>query len=167
MPKAPAAHVGHSVPGRLRIKVPSKRSDAVYFAGIQDELSGCPGVLKVEVNALTGSVLLVHAGEPDTVGRFGEERDLFRLAAAPPSPPLRERVSDSVARLNGGISLLLGGPVDWRTCAVLGLVGLGLVQLARGQILAPAVTLLWYAATAGPLAETAGMDTQGRTATGD
>jgi hypothetical protein len=35
-------------------------------------------------------------------------------------------------------------PLDLRSAAATGLFALGTVQLLRGQVLAPAVTLFWY-----------------------
>ena len=150
-----SAYVGHSVPGRLRIKIPSKRNDTEYFARTRRVLSDCPGVTAVDVSALTGSVLLLHAVDAEKIGDYAQQHGLFQVASpASQSPSLHNQVAERLGTLNETISGILGRMVDLRASLFAALVGLALVQLFRGNVLAPTVTLLWYAAGVAMFAQT-------------
>jgi hypothetical protein len=82
---AHTAHVVHQTRGRLRLKVPAARNKHAYLAQVHKALTSVSGVLEVEVNPLTGSVLLRHAAAPDhefrdRLARFAEEAGLFTLS---------------------------------------------------------------------------------------
>lgn len=64
----------HLIPGRVRLR--SRQLRALPEAGpaIEQALAAVPGVQSVEVNALTGSILIRY--EP---GRLGSEEGLRRL----------------------------------------------------------------------------------------
>src|SRR5918992_4993524 len=95
-----SAYVGHSVPGRLRIKIPSKRNDTEYFAGIRRELSNCPGVTAVDVSALTASVLVLHAADAEAIGDYAQQHGLFQVASpTSQSPSLHSQVTERLAPL--------------------------------------------------------------------
>ena len=74
-----SAFVVHELFGRLRLRIPEKRKDGAYFAELAERLSECPGVTRVESNALTGSVLLLHTEETTAtdVARYAEQTALF------------------------------------------------------------------------------------------
>jgi hypothetical protein len=149
-----SAYVGHSVPGRLRIKIPSKRNDTEYFAGIRRELSNCPGVTAVDVSALTASVLVLHAADAEAIGDYAQQHGLFQVASpTSQSPSLHSQVTERLAPLNETVSGILGLVVDLRASLFAVLVGLALVQLFRGNVLSSTVTLLWYAVGAAMLAQ--------------
>jgi hypothetical protein len=59
---------------------------------------------------------------------------------------LAESVARKAQRLDGVLRRVTGGQLDVRALAFLALAGGALYQLLRGQILAPAATLGWYAA---------------------
>lgn len=141
----PTAYVVHSLPGRLRLKIPARRGDAGYFAALSAALRACPGVQSVETNAMTAGVL-IHYPPPLTAA------DLAAAAAAAApldleygSPPVRSVAENLAAQFQRADSVLRrgsGGQVDFRSVSVLTLLGLALYQLARGEILQPAVPLL-------------------------
>lgn len=155
----PEARVVHCTTGRLRLKIPEKRGDHGFFASVERRLSGWDSVRRIETNPLTGS-LLVHFTEPEAL--FAEnslKNDLFRVAVedlaenllgdllgeAAPAVPLVERAMQQMRELDQALRSGSGGGADIRTIAFLALLGAGLVQLIRGQVSAPAATLLWYA----------------------
>ena len=57
------AHVRHHLPGRLRLKVPAAKGDPAWFQHLQRTLLGLPGLTQVEINPITGSVLLHYDAE--------------------------------------------------------------------------------------------------------
>lgn len=59
------ACVVHRTPKRLRMKVPPRRHDEAFFAGLQQELIKQRGIISVDLNSLTGSVVIVHDGTLD------------------------------------------------------------------------------------------------------
>jgi hypothetical protein len=59
------AHVVHRTTNRLRLKIPGHKQDAAFFAGLRQELLAQRGIVSVDVNPLTASVLIVHDGSLD------------------------------------------------------------------------------------------------------
>jgi Heavy metal associated domain 2 len=59
--------VVHAMPGRVRIKISRLKGDPAFGREIQERLSDARGIQRVEVNSVTGSVLvLYHAEEMDS-----------------------------------------------------------------------------------------------------
>jgi hypothetical protein len=151
MPDLPEARIVHATPTRVRLKVPSRRHDAAFFQMVEQRLRGWQNVEEVEVNPVTASIL-VHFSDPAALLREAiSGNDLFRLVAPPdadgPDPPLMARIEDAVATTDGTLRSWTGGALDLRTVLFAALFAGGLQQLVRGNIAAPAATLLWYAAT--------------------
>jgi Heavy metal associated domain 2 len=156
MAELPTARVCHFATGRLRIKIPEKRHDDVFFARVAERVSDWDSVERVEVNPLTASVLVFFK---DSLALFTEnalKNDLFlvdfeELEAAQESsrtltvPALWEQASRAVAGADNAIRRLSADTVDLRGGVFLALLAGGMAQLFRGNITAPAVTLLWYA----------------------
>lgn len=122
-----AASLTHEVPGRLRYRIAARRGDREFYARIGAELLKCEMVQTVEINPMTGSVLVIHTTEPEAITRYAEQHGLFRLGGEPSAP------STDIA------------PLDLRSLLPPLLIGLGLYQLAQGNVLAPAATFFWYA----------------------
>jgi hypothetical protein len=142
----PAAHIGHRAPGRLRLKIPSKRGDPGYFSDLSERFPQDKGFAKPEVNEITGSVLFLGKNiDLDAIAAYGEENKLFKLDTAYPVPVSRKVVSP-VGRLSRRISTLTGGELDLQGMAILSLLGLGVYQILRGNLRAPPwYTAFWYA----------------------
>lgn len=168
----PMVFVAHSVPSRTRLRIPDRRHQPDYFAQLSQRLSAHPRVRQVEVNAGTGSVLLRHDGAIAPI--LEELGDVLRLVRDAP-PPVRRPAPRAVRSVPvsafqlaalGCVALgawqlrrgrLLGTASEsvwqaynaWRYLRAPGvaaaLLGGGMVQLARGQVLSPAVSLLFYA----------------------
>jgi hypothetical protein len=133
MPDAlPQAELVHACPGRSRLRITSRRGDPVFFASVATGLSTFQGVRKVEVNPLTGSVLIHHDVPLEGIAKAAEEVRLFALAATSTGPSL---------------AVMQALPLDMRMMAALGFGALALLQVGRGQVLPQAATLAWYAAT--------------------
>lgn len=145
----PTAHISHTIAGRMRLRIPTKRRDADFFAELARTFSTLEGVAWVKPNFLTGSVLVVHKPEltMDQIQRFAQERELFEIASQPSRPAIELGPLIAVSRhwLAQRFGQAEKPTAETRGGIVLALLILGLIQLSRGQILAPATTLFWYA----------------------
>jgi hypothetical protein len=159
MADLPEAAIAHVIPGRVRFKVPAKKHDADFFSRLRNFLGSLPGVERVEVNPLTGSVLVLHRlnltsrEDLELLAASSEMSGLFRLALqhseiAPPRPvSLARSLATSAATLNERIKGLTGGIVDVPTLAIAGLVAVSIRQMREGVVFIPAITALWYASS--------------------
>jgi hypothetical protein len=104
-------------------------------------------VQALEVNPSTASVLMRHpknlALEPAL--DFAQREGLF-CRAGEGQARLRQSARNEVRRIDSQLRQLTAGEVDLAGAAFATLAGCALYQLLRGEVLAPAATLLWYAA---------------------
>jgi hypothetical protein len=141
----PRAYIARHCPGEVRFKVPRCKGDAAFFQRVAESFGGLETVDSLEINPLTGSILLFHRSTPEELAGIAREQKLFALAAHPEAVP--------PATPNGGRER---GQLDLRTASTLFVLALGLVQLARGRVLGPASSLLWIAWQIASLGPTAG-----------
>lgn len=92
-------HVIHHVRGRIRVKVPAARGDAVLLQQIKETISPLPGVQRVEVNAATGSIVVsydasMHKEFQDQLAFHSSESGLFAL-----NPPELSEVDQLASRI--------------------------------------------------------------------
>ena len=159
MADLPEAMIAHVSQGRVRLKIPAKKRDADFFSRLRHLLAPLPGVERVEVNAVTGSVLVVHHLNLTTREDFGviaassEASGLFALAphdrqtAAPRPVPLARSVAAGVAAVNDQVKDLTGGIVDVPTLALAALIAISIRQMREGVVFIPAISALWYASS--------------------
>jgi cation transport ATPase len=145
---APLARVAHALPGRKRLKIEEKRGDEAYFSTVEKALSNTPGVVAVETNCRTGSVVVHHRPDEPTALQQAEKQGLFQLAAPGPEGPTAtpsiaanatrkaSRPKQKATRANG---------VNLRPLIIVGWVGLGIAQAIKGNIAVPAIAAFWYA----------------------
>ena len=126
----PIAVIVHAMPGRARLRIAERRGDAVFFASLATGLSNIPGVRKVEVRPLTGSILIQHGPPLERISTAAQEARLFVLGNAHSVPPATPAMS-----------------IDPKVVVGLGLGALSLWQITEGRVLPPAITLAWYAAS--------------------
>ena len=77
-----ATHVLHSIPGRVRLRVPTLRTGSNLIRGLQSLLSAQPGVTEATVNAGCHSVTVVHdpaVWTPESLCLFLQSRSLESL----------------------------------------------------------------------------------------
>ncbi|MEW6255260.1 MAG: hypothetical protein AB1592_04830 [Pseudomonadota bacterium] len=123
--------LAHAMPGRVRLRLLG--AGGAGLEALAAALSRRPGVLKVAFRTETGSLLVLHDG------RFRPELDpalrlvTHRHAASAPRPRETRPVPP------------LAKPGAMAGAAAFS--GLALLQMARGRVLPPALTLFWYAAT--------------------
>jgi hypothetical protein len=151
LPKAFVTHVSH---GRVRVKIPAKKKDLDYFSQLKRYLMPLPGIVNVETNSLTGSVLVLHSLDLEnlddlkTVSQYSEMMGLFKLAEPQnDSNSLGHGLAAGFAGLNQSVKGASAGVVDLPTLGIVGLLGLGIWQISRGEIAVPAITALWYASS--------------------
>lgn len=131
-----AAYISHQSEGRLRIRIPEKRNDVEYFSRIQETLQGMDPSVQIQVTPFTGSVLVEHRIDPENIKGRAKDEGLFdcTLSVEPPKKAI-PALSDLMKK-------------HWVPKILL---GLGTLQLLRGQPLAPTSTLfmdayrLWLA----------------------
>ncbi|WEX89898.1 hypothetical protein PZN02_005230 [Sinorhizobium garamanticum] len=130
----PIAFLEHESPGRVRLKVPSKRGDASFFQGVERDLAdnGVIGVLKT--NHQTGSITIWHTGDIDALRDDAAARRIFELRAERPGTSAR-----AVVR-----ALKPGGDTGLLKATGAGLIGFGLLQVLRGQTLGTASEFFWH-----------------------
>jgi hypothetical protein len=74
--------VAHQVPGRIRMKIPSAKGNPELLEQIKQTFSVLPGIEGIEVNDLTGSVILLY-----DVDRHDDFHGGFQNHAPPPRRP--------------------------------------------------------------------------------
>ena len=131
----PEAVIGHTIPGRVRLKIPGMRGDPVYFQMAAEILQGASGVRTVETNHRTASILVTGpAAALPRLRRIGSDHDLFHLTDHAGSGTRGgERRTRITARRD----------VQNRIAVIL--LALAFVQILRGQIMVPALALIWNA----------------------
>lgn len=123
------AYVSHICSDRLRIRIPEKRKDSDYFNKIQKTLK--KHSFDVQVTPLTGSVLIESYESVEKIQGLTQELGLFDLEV---SQDLNKK--SSTVKKSSGIEDIVQHP--WFAT---GLIGLGALQILRGQPLAASSTL--------------------------
>ena len=144
---APVAQVVHRARGRLRLRVPGRRHDEGFFAGLSGRLAVLPGVIGVSANPATAGLLLLldPASDHDPVSAIAAAGLLEVVEQGPVLSPALSGLRRASDRLDLGLAEATGGIADLRTLTFVLLLALALHQAARGQLLVPAASLLWYA----------------------
>lgn len=140
----PTGTLSHQISGRARVRVSALRGDLGFFAHVQERLSACEGVSSVLTNAQTASVLIHHTGAPETIWDFAQSAGLFQIrrdTGLAMASGQAEWTTDLLRLLGHGES----GTVSLQGLLFFALVVLAIWQAAEGNVMAPAVTLLWYA----------------------
>jgi hypothetical protein len=139
----PVAHVCHTIPRRLRLRIPSKRGDNSYFSDISEKLRTLHGVEEVKTAPHTGSIVITYDGELDALKREAHEQGLFTLKRpAAPRKTLFQNVASAFRSYNKQLLSFTSGQIDIPSLVFVSLVTSGVWQLARGNVVLPA----WYVA---------------------
>ena len=144
------AYISHRSAGRVRLRVPERKRDDWYFSSLREGLLKEKGVDDVEVNPLTGSVLVTGSGAEEAVSSLSaqglvalRQEDIQGKATA-----LHEGVAEGFGNLNRQIKAFTGNAMDLSGLAFVSLVVVGLYQIGKGNFAAPAwYTAFWYAFT--------------------
>jgi len=139
----PVAFVSHKTGTRIRLKIPSKKKDHAFFASLAEKIPVTAGVLSVETNPLTGSVLFSHSSDPDKIMQLLIARGFFRFEEkAHARTNLHNRISETFDGINLALRDISGNELDMGGTAFLILLAFGGYQIIRGNITA----IPWYAA---------------------
>jgi hypothetical protein len=146
------AHIVHHIPGRVRLRIPKRRDDREFFADVERRLSGCDNITGVSANPTTASVLVRYEGELAPVllqaAQVGLAELLELTEDLPPVKPVEDALLDTLSQADSRILSISSGAMNGRSAVLVSLLVAGLFQLWRGQLLGPAIPLLWYAAQA-------------------
>jgi hypothetical protein len=144
-PEAPSAYISHATKGRVRFKIPSKKGNARFFTNIKDILEKNARVAWVEVNPVTGSALVTHNADTDSIIRLTESNKFFKLERRRPRH-VSNHLVESFKSLDNKLKSATDGELDLPTTTFLTLAGVGIYEIARGNFAAPAwYTAFWYA----------------------
>jgi len=143
----PEAFLSHTTLGRTRIKVPSMKGNAAYFSALQDHFAHFQGIAQMEANAVTSSVLFIHAADLKTIATFAEEHSLFRLGISKArTTTLSGNIMKSFGDFDKQVKKFTGNDLDVPGVAFVTLAGFGIYEISRGNFAAPAwYTAFWYA----------------------
>jgi hypothetical protein len=143
------AYVIHSVTGRTRLQIPAKRGDGLFFANVEASLQSCTGIDSVRFNSRAASILITYTSDSNlkSIADFARKRKLFNLRGNQPVPvkTLGEVLASQVGQVDRLVATGSRGHLDSQSIFFLLFLGLGLLQMWRGQIMQPAIPLLWRA----------------------
>lgn len=141
--------LAHQIEGRSRLRALTRPVDEAGLCAFAERLAGLSGVEAVDCRPHTGSLVVEHP----QLDAAGLAAGLARLGGVMVSPatttatrpsglvPLRRGLDG----LDGVLGQLTAGGLDIRTLAFATLVGLAARQVLHGQVMAPAISLLWWA----------------------
>ncbi len=144
----PQSYVTHRTRNRIRIKIPRKRGDAIYFQNLKDKFDSFQFVESIQVNPLTGSLLIIRQKlDIDGITSFAESEKLFTSAPAKvKSLPLSRQLVEPIANFSDSMKRSSDGYIDLPGLIFLVLLGGGIYELLKGNLVTPPwYTFLWYA----------------------
>ncbi len=146
----PPAVIAHASAGRLRIRISSQKGNLAALKSGGDQLAACPGILSIEVNPGTGSILVLHQTTVQVIAEYARSRSLFSLEdqriSRVPSAELRRDLGGTFKSIDRQIQNLTGGDLDLGGFAVGALVIAGSLQILSGTAgPIPWSAAYWYA----------------------
>ncbi len=143
----PDAVMTHASPGRLRLRIPLKKGDEESLIFCRKQLAECPGILSIEVNPVTGSMLFLHKTTVPAIAEYARSKNLFTMQEKLQNPGmkpsnLRKNITETFEGLDKKIQSMSDGAMDLGGLAFVVLVGAGVIQILAGN----AGTLPWYVA---------------------
>jgi hypothetical protein len=129
----PVAHIEHQLPGRVRLRVPSKRGEAAFFERVVKELSKHPAIWELIASPLTGSITLQYSEPLQAIMDAAVDLMLFEIGQPKPGAISRETKRSGRLSRDAGLASNVAA----------GLSGLSLYQAARGKIVSNAVESFW------------------------
>jgi hypothetical protein len=143
--RPPSAHLVHRTAGRMRLRVPTKRNDQVFFADLEERLRQVPRIEKALARPQTAGVLLHFAeGDGDRIAKAIDALDILSIDDL--GARATRRLDAIVPNPDNAISLLhalRSGSIDRRKIAFAVFMLLLLHRLLRGGYVAPGLALIW------------------------
>jgi hypothetical protein len=142
----PHARLVHHIHGRARLRVPTRRGDARWFAEIERALGECALVRAAHGNPLTGSLLLAHEGELEEIERFALSHGLFAIVHPDPeSDPVLRGLQERLGLLDTQLKEASAGAWGLSSAAFYALLAATAYQFARGEVFPAGGALLMQA----------------------
>lgn len=141
-------YVAHQTAARTRLRlIGDRKNDTGIVEAVADMLAALPGVARAEPRPVSRSVVIRHPGltaDEFNTALHGLPLDLC-AAPEPSARPALTPLSDNLGNADAWLSETSGGRLDVRTVLVVAMLSLAFSQAVRGNIMAPATSLLWYA----------------------
>jgi hypothetical protein len=146
----PDAVIAHASSGRLRIRLLSQKGNLGALKSLGDQIASCPGILSIEVNPATGSMLLIHQTSVHAISEYARSKDLFSLqeqkSPKVPSADIRRSLGETFKSVDRQIQNLTDGDMDLSGFALAALIVAGTAQILTGNAGAmPWFAAYWYA----------------------
>lgn len=138
---AAKAFIEHRLPGRVRLKIPSRRGDVSFFESLIATLSDLLNIDELTANPSTGSVIIRYTGPVETIMSRAADLGLFEIG----EPQLQQPKHRSRPTPQGRPDPR--SPEIIMTTA-LALAGLSAYQVSRGEALGSATESFWTALVA-------------------
>lgn len=134
----------HVTSGRARFRA-RKDLDRAVFGELANRIAAIPGITRVVTRPNTGSVIVYFEGAPGQVlDRLGPAAGV-RIRRAPRPPPAGQALQFGLMKLDMDVRSKTEDTVNLRTLIALLLLFTAIIQLSRGQLVAPASTLAFNA----------------------
>jgi hypothetical protein len=141
----PVARLAHACTGRTRLSFPGRKEQRSFFEQICDGTLRLPGVRQVEGRPATGSLIVTHDGTAEALLEAARASGIFVVEAPASGPAPASEAPDWQSVLGMALADVVNPAGAARAAAIVGLLGMALVQAGRGNIMPPATTALWYA----------------------
>lgn len=140
------AYVVHELPERLRIRLPEHRNEPDFFNNLAAQIEQLEGVEIVRIDALTTSILIEHRMHADDL-RASLAADVgLELSPHPRSTRYSlAPVTATLSAINKRLRNASDGSTDLQAILFVVVVAMAIRQIIKGQIMVPAISLLWYA----------------------
>ena len=139
---AQALYLVHQLPGRVRLRASGAVLTADELTCLTEAIARLPGVIACVGRLVTGSLIVEHEGDFARIAEDAAAQALFELADAPEPKPVGLIAEEGLTYADLRLRELSNGQFDLRSTLGTLLIGLAVLQLARGQIVGPAMTLL-------------------------
>jgi hypothetical protein len=137
----PVAYIEHQLPGRVRLRLPSRRGDVAFFEKVVRELSKHPAIRELTASPLTASVTLQYFEPLHPIVAGAADQKLFETRRLEP----QTNVGHSKRACGSREGSKLAGDSGLAGEIATGLSGLSLFRAAQGSVLGSAAENLWHA----------------------
>jgi hypothetical protein len=137
--------MAHNCASRVRLSFSGKKGDKPFFEALCDEVVKLPGVIEAEGRVLTGSLVIKHEGSCEELLHAARFAGVFDVHEEPPAPEPGAEFEAWRQILDGAVKQVGGKGASIGTMAAIAFFSMALAQAARGQMMPPAATALWYA----------------------
>ena len=135
-------YLAHQVPGRVRLRPAAVALSIEALAALVSDISQLPGIVSCKARPATCSLIVVHDGDFGAIAQEAATNGVFQLAEPPEPRPIGLIAEEGLAYADIQLRELSRGQWDLRSSLGTLLLLLALVQLARGQLVGPFMTLL-------------------------